>query len=289
MAAAAVECFCIAQNISVVNCRIKVYDEENVFWEDFIFMDQKQDDRLKYEKGILHIRYLFVIAGMLAVIGISIALGGDNDALGQISMASTVSSIILSAIAIFMSISGEYKLTYTHNKLLETSDRMSDITAHIESANKLLEDTIKEKFIKIDDIFVKSEQIYRSVGNMEKEVLNKSLSIKDDNNVNISKEVLWKVYSELIGIEEDYIEKYTKCIMEYSIVCFAEKAKYNVDNIEKYIKVKEGNMNPYLLGMACGLCIALIKMGVSKSETREYFKEKMALTEEKWNEIRKFL
>lgn len=148
-------------------------------------MDQKQDYKEKYEKGKLHARYLFIIAGILAIIGISIVLGGSSEALGQISMASTLSSIILSSIAIFMSISGENKLNYTHDKLVETSDRMSDITADIEKANSKLDNTINQKFMKIDDIFDRLERIGQSVDNVEKEVLN-SLRVNENRTVSVS-------------------------------------------------------------------------------------------------------
>lgn len=253
-------------------------------------MGQKYDDKVTYEKGKLHIRYLFIIAVILAVIGISIALGGNSEALGQISMASTVSSIILSSIAIFMSISGENKLNYTHDKLLETSEKMSDITADIEKANSLLNTTINQKLFKIDDIFNRLEQIGQSVDNVEKEVLNRALRVNEDSSVNISNDILWKVYNEIIAEQDGIVGKMVEKIMEYFIVACSENEEIDNDNLMKYVDFTVGDSVDLIpFGMAIGIFYVFITLGVTKGATVKYFKEKMALSEKRWNEIRKCL
>ena len=255
-------------------------------------MDQKQDYKEKYEKGKLHARYLFIIAGILAIIGISIVLGGSSEALGQISMASTLSSIILSSIAIFMSISGENKLNYTHDKLVETSDRMSDITADIEKANSKLDNTINQKFMKIDDIFDRLERIGQSVDNVEKEVLN-SLRVNENSTVSVSSDILWQAYDNMVKAQGTTFERAIKAAIEYTIVCLAENAGFEVENMVKYVKSvigtsDIGSLDEYYEGYALGVVRVFVNIGITKIETIKYFKQKMDLPQEKRDEIRKF-
>lgn len=252
-------------------------------------MDQKQDYKEKYEKIRLHIIYLIIIAVILAVIGISIALGGKSEALGQISMASTVSSIILSSIAIFMSISGENKLNYTHDKLVETSDRMSEITGHIEKANSMLDGTINQKLTKIDDIFDKLESIGQSVDIVQKEVINRTtLRVEDNNIVNISSDILWQIYNSITGKYTIY-DIAAKAVMEYVIVCFDEGSRLLVDNMDMYVKSVIGSSDRYHIGYTFGVIMMFLNMGIIRKENIIYFKERMMLSEEKWNEIKKLL
>lgn len=249
-------------------------------------MDQKQDYKEKYEKGKLHARYLFIIAGILAVIGISISLGGNDEAFGQISMASTVSSIILSSIAIFMSISGENKLNYTHDKLVETSDRMSYITDNIEKANRSLDDTIKQKLVRIDDIFDRLEQIGQSVDNVEKEVFNRTtLRVNENSTVRVSSDILWQTYNGIIGEHADPFEKAIKAAMEYIIVYLADGNEFTVDHMLKYVESVIGTSGKFFEGYIVGVVSVFAVMGIEERENFKYFEERMKLPQAERDEI----
>lgn len=107
---------------------------------------------LKFEKGKLHVIYLLIIAALLAIIAISIHFGSDNNFMGQISMASTISSIILSAIAIFMSISGENKNSYVQNQMTETSSKLSRTVEQLGNINETILTTLDDKLKEISGI-----------------------------------------------------------------------------------------------------------------------------------------
>lgn len=253
-------------------------------------MDQTQNYKEKYEKSKLHTRYLLIIAGILAVIGISIALGGCSEALGQISMASTVSSIILSSIAIFMSISGENKLNYTHDRLVETSDRMSEITGHIEKANSMLDSTINQKLVRIDDIFDRLEEIGQSVNNVEKEMLNKTtLDMNKESTATISSNILWEIYDNMVKEQSNLFDQMTKAVIEYIIVCREEGARLQISSLEKYLKTVTGASNLYYEGFGWGVVRVFIFNGIMKEENIKYFEEKMKLSQVERDEIKKFL
>lgn len=253
-------------------------------------MDQKQGYKEKYEKGKLHARYLFIIAGILAVIGISIALGGNSEALGQISMASTVSSIILSSIAIFMSISGENKLNYTQNTLMETSNRLSYITDNIEKNNSIFDDTISQKLLKLDEISDRLVKIGQSVDNVEKEVFNKSFNINKSNTVDFSNDILWNIYTDTLIDLDDSVVKMVRSIVEYYIVCQSVTSSgIDPDKMAKYFNSKMENEHLGKKGIACGIVYVFIEIGIMKADTLIYFEKKMNIPEESRNEIIKFL
>lgn len=255
-------------------------------------MDQEHDYKVKNEKLKLHIKYLLIIAVILATIGISLALGENSEALGQISMASTVSSIILSAIAIFMSISGEHKLTYTHNKLLDTSDRLAEITINIEEANSLLSATIDKKFFKIDDIFDRLEQIRHSVDNVEKGMLNQALlDIPKNSTVDISDDTIWNVYSDMISRsdENNEIIKIAKEVIPYAVTCWSKECPFTYGSFERYLKSVINNLTVFSGELAIGIICVFVSMGITKPETLNYFEKRLKLSEEKRNKIEEFL
>lgn len=253
-------------------------------------MEQKQDYKEKYEKGKLHTRYLFIIAGILAIIGISIALGENSEALGQISMASTVSSIILSSIAIFMSISGENRLNYTQNTLMDTSDRLSNITDNIEHANDLLDGAIDQKLSKLDEISDRLERIGQSVNNVEKEIFSKSFHIENDSEVTIQKDTLWEIYNSMIE-EQGIAGKIVKLTMEYLVVSLVENHDFEPDNLGKYLmsELNVQNAKSFTVGLSLGIIKVFSSIGFMDYDTINYFQENMALPQAEIDEIKKFL
>lgn len=252
-------------------------------------MDQNQNYKEKYERVKLHSKYLFIIAGILAVIGFSLAFGRDNVALGQISMASTVSSIILSSIAIFMSISGENKLNYTQNTLMETSDRLFNISNNIEQANSLFDGAIDQKLSKLDEISDRLEKIGQSVDKVEKEVFGREFRANENSTFYLSKEKLWKIYERMIGGQNNIVNKIVKITIEYIIVCLAENATFEPDNMDKYLESVIKDSDVYFEGFAMGILGVFTYSGIKRAETVEYFQEKMALSQEQRDEIKKFL
>lgn len=122
---------------------------------------------LKFEKGKLHIRYLLIIATVLVIIGISAQLGNDNNFSSQISMASTISSIILSAIAIFMSISGENKNSYVQNQMTETSSKLSETVKQLGDINETILTALDDKLKEISGIKDELKSISENVDSVQ--------------------------------------------------------------------------------------------------------------------------
>lgn len=100
--------------------------------------------KLRCMKTKLHSRYIAFIA-----VGIVIWLLATGDANSKefsnwISFASTITSIILSVIAIIMSITGENKTEAMRNQIERTADKLEDTVIIVENANKENADNIRE-------------------------------------------------------------------------------------------------------------------------------------------------
>ena len=90
--------------------------------------NNKNIDPIQHEKLKLHIKYIVAIALILLFGGIVLATSNQNEFVNQVSFASTITSIILSVIAIWMSISGERSTNDIRISIAESTERLSSIT-----------------------------------------------------------------------------------------------------------------------------------------------------------------
>jgi hypothetical protein len=121
-----------------------------------------KENSLKYEKLKLHIKYISGIS--LSLIALVIISRGysNNVFVGEISFAATISSIILSVIAILMTIIGETKADNTKDKLVNVSEDLETITKSIGDATNKLENALnsnKELYNGFNNMQSKFEQI----------------------------------------------------------------------------------------------------------------------------------
>jgi hypothetical protein len=85
------------------------------------------------DKYKLHVRYIGIIA-LIITLGSVILAGYNNDAfVGQFSFASTITSIILSVVAIWMSISGERNTNSIKDKVEDAVDDLNEVNMNIKS------------------------------------------------------------------------------------------------------------------------------------------------------------
>jgi len=98
----------------------------------------------------LHYKYSIVIAIILLFGGIVLATSNQDEFVVQVSFGSTMSSIILSIIAIWMSISGERTTNDIRTKIAESTERLSNTTNNIETLNKNYERTTNTQLDKLE-------------------------------------------------------------------------------------------------------------------------------------------
>lgn len=124
---------------------------------------------VKYEKMKLHIKYLIAIA--IGIIGITIvaACFTNKVFVDQISFASTITSIILSVIAIIMTIVGENKSENTKDKLINLSENLESIVIKIEKTTD-----------EFNNISVRNQKMESKIDNIGSVIENQYASISKD-------------------------------------------------------------------------------------------------------------
>ncbi len=106
-------------------------------------MDEKEINyRIIHEKLKLHVNYIIGISIAITALVIIASSYGNVAFVGQVSFAGTVSSIILSVIAIIITIIGETKSDNTKDKLVNVSSELENIANNIIGATSKLEASV---------------------------------------------------------------------------------------------------------------------------------------------------
>lgn len=141
--------------------------------------------------------YLLVIVTIIIVILISLSLYTDQQAMNLFSFASTITSIILSVIAIIMTITSETKNASTKEKLEESAKQIQmttelleeavqnidpEILQKIEKETNTLQETMEETIEIIKSILENSEKTSKAVEET-KEELKKKVFVSGDSSL----------------------------------------------------------------------------------------------------------
>lgn len=110
----------------------------------------------RVEEAVAHRTYIIVmvIAVGLLIMALTIKTVSDTVFVAQVSFASTITSIVLSAIAIWMSITGERSTNEIKTRIMDVTDRLSKTTSDAEGTNekfKLISDKQMEGFQEITE------------------------------------------------------------------------------------------------------------------------------------------
>ncbi len=108
--------------------------------------------KLKCMKTRIHSIYIASIAFGLVVWALASGQANNEEFSSWISFASTVTSIILSVIAIFMSISGENKTDLMRDKMEEASKKIEKTAKDIAIANQESVKNITDLKVEMDDL-----------------------------------------------------------------------------------------------------------------------------------------
>lgn len=133
-----------------------------------------ENDRLK-----LHLKYICFIAGSIFVWLIATKTADNEDFTAWISFASTITSIILSVLAIIMSISGENKSEVARNQLEETSKKIDLAVESMEGINRQttenidsIDNTLRTLNEKIESMDLRIQEYTKSNQSSEVKVSN---------------------------------------------------------------------------------------------------------------------
>lgn len=130
---------------------------------------------LKHEKLKLHMKYIIAIAIILSLGSVMLAAYDQEAFTGQVAFGATLTSIVLSVIAIWMSISGERATNDIRIKIAESTERLSKTTKKIETLNDNYEKTIENQISELKNVQEQLTQITNSISNVEKQVSDMSV------------------------------------------------------------------------------------------------------------------
>lgn len=134
-------------------------------------MEKKENaDTIQNEKNKLHIKYLIAIASIISLGSIVLSLCNKDTFVAQVSFASTITSIVLSVIAIWMSISGERTTNDIKIRILESTDRLAKTTENVEILNNRNESIMNTQLDELNDVKEKLEAIIHSVDTVGEQV-----------------------------------------------------------------------------------------------------------------------
>lgn len=148
--------------------------------------------KVKCMKTKLHSRYIACISAGIVIWVLATGKANSPDFANWISFASTITSIILSVIAIIMSITGESKTDAMREQMEETTKKLEATANAIENANKVNKENIKELKenlvllqAKIESLQGRTDEFFtRYEKDKEMGVYDKTLKKKND-------EVIW--------------------------------------------------------------------------------------------------
>ena len=189
---------------------------------------------------------VFIALGCLVVAG-----SNQESFVEQFSFASTITSIVLSVIAIWMSISGERNTNEIKEKIGEAANRLEKTSSDFEKLGQKSEDSIKQQ----EDFYMNTAKNFNSIlselnalknkVDISQEVIQKTNLLFQKDNTNglefISDSAVKEIYNNLLSTDVDNIfDKALNIVVEY--FCDDEKLTYinnrETDDFYYYIKEK---------------------------------------------------
>lgn len=115
-------------------------------------MNSLDEKRFSIKDGILVVLLCIIVILVLVIIW-ALSTKTNEEFVAQFSFAATISSIILSVLAIFMSINGESRTTVIRDKIEVEADEMTSVSREMKELLRQLEvkiDSIKEGTEKVE-------------------------------------------------------------------------------------------------------------------------------------------
>lgn len=134
-------------------------------------MENNQNEKnVKHDNLKLHFIYVVVICFIICIGTIIIAAYNQEAFVSQVSFAGTITSIVLSVIAIWMSISGERTTNDIRIKITESTERLSDTTKNVETLNKNYEKTMDTQLNELKNVQEQLTKVIFSINSVGEQV-----------------------------------------------------------------------------------------------------------------------
>lgn len=240
----------------------------------------------RVDEAVAHRTYIIimVIAVGLLIMALTIKTVSDTVFVAQVSFASTITSIVLSAIAIWMSITGERSTNEIKTRIMDVTDRLSKTTSDAEGTNekfKIISDKQMEGFQEItermNEVLEKMDTINTNTsyikdylgGGNEQAVAENRIVINEQDAISY----ISSIRAQFHGPNGKYL---TDRVIEYAL------DNNMVDDFDEYIQlciknikdssISKGEMESFYLGMA--VCLTHLRYNEqTKKKIREMTKE----------------
>ena len=134
-------------------------------------MENYQNEKnVKNDNLKLPFIYVVVICFIICIGTIIIAAHNQESFVSQVSFAGTITSIVLSVIAIWMSISGERSTNDIRIKIAESTERLSDTTKNVEILNKNYENTMDTQLNELKKVQEQLTKVIFSINSVGEQV-----------------------------------------------------------------------------------------------------------------------
>ena len=210
---------------------------------------------IKHEKRKLHMNYIIAISAIISLGSVVLALYNQDAFVAQVSFAATITSIVLSVIAIWMSISGERSTDDIKVKIAESTERLSGTTKEIETFNNNYKETMDSQLAELKNVQEQLTKVIHSVDNMEKQVsfMNEKVTI-DSNTIDksmMNTDYRIKLFNNIYSwaIYNDPFKELIFCRMVELIIIY-KQSNHNTSNafndILNYLIQNNININYYI-------------------------------------------
>lgn len=247
---------------------------------EFIMKKNEHITKLKEENHKLHTRYIITISIIICIGSIIMATYNNEAFVSQVSFAGTISSIILSVLAIWMSISGERTTNDIRIKIAESTERLSGTTKEVKSLNKKYESTMNEQLTELKNVQEQLTKIIHSVDNVgeqvsiitQQKVYNTS-NVSNNTNINImdtnQRITLFRNIYRWTS-NGNYYQDLLFCKMVYFVILgFRDSKIYTFNEVINYLIQSNVDINFWIKGIEInwGIINTLSAASVFNDET----------------------
>lgn len=211
-------------------------------------MENKQNEKnLQHEKLKLHFIYVIIICFIICIGTIVIATYNQDAFVSQISFAGTITSIVLSVIAIWLSISGDRTTNDIRIKIAESTERLSSTTQNVETLNQKYEKTMDSQLDELRNVQKQLNELLNSVGDIKEHVHTmQGVSISPNEQSNNSKIIIFENIHRWIQRNYDYNSEWIFCQMIESVIYYYNTSgRFDFSDIVKDLRQHDVPLNYY--------------------------------------------
>lgn len=228
---------------------------------------------IEHEKRKLHMKYIIALAAIFCFGSIVLALYNQEAFVGQVSFGCTITSIVLSVIAIWMSISGERSTNDIRIKISESTERLARTTQEIETLNNSYKENMNTQLTELKDVQEQLSKILYTVDDMKKQIFTiNSKSITDfntvDNNTMDTEQRIslfhniynWITYGK-------YFREFVFCKMTKEIIYkYTTNTKFSLEEIWNHLELDQIFVDADTINVYWGVINTLLAASVFDDE-----------------------